>query len=477
MNKRIQTKEQRQKQVILRLKNENARLRERVAVLEKENEFLKEKLETALLHIEELQKYVFRGKKNDNDEDNKKDNDKKNNSGGKKDRKASSYRRAVPEESDITDEETHDIKCCPDCNTVLTRLKLLEFYEEDIVPMKDWFDSLKKIKRIKIRTGYCPHCKKRYSAIPIPKQRVFLGENIRKLIVFQYTVQQLSHSQVLDFSEGVLRMKISKGEIVHILDNQANSLGQAYNDLLQNIRGRAGVHIDESSWNVARNNRYGGNYVWAMTGIDNTDVIYRFGQNRGIGNVKELLGDGFSGIGVTDDYGAYKNSFKKDKHALCWAHPMRKLRDLKNTKQLTARRKENCKIAYAEFSGIYREVEKVLSSPFEKQERVRKRKLLMQKLEKIIMVKKDDPLKLKKIKTRLAQQINCYFVCITNPNIPTSNNKAERALRHLVIKRKKSFGSKTSKGAKTISVLYSVIMSLWWRSKSNFFNAYDDALA
>jgi len=76
----------------------------------------------------------------------------------------------------------------------------------------------------------------------------------------------------------------------------------------------------------------------------------------------------------------------------------------------------------------------------------------------------------------MLKKIDKYFVCIIKPNIPTTNNKAERSLRHLVIKRKKSFGSKTPKGAEIISVLYSVVMSLWWRSKKDFFRAYSEAL-
>ena len=44
-----------------------------------------------------------------------------------------------------------------------------------------------------------------------------------------------------------------------------------------------------------------------------------------------------------------------------------------------------------------------------------------------------------------------YLTCLKFPGqIPMDNNKAERGLRHLVIKRKISYGSKTEKGAETI---------------------------
>jgi hypothetical protein len=61
--------------------------------------------------------------------------------------------------------------------------------------------------------------------------------------------------------------------------------------------------------------------------------------------------------------------------------------------------------------------------------------------------------------------------------IPMDNNKAERGLRPLVIKRKISFGSKTGKGAENLGILFSVLMSLWWKQPPNFFSAYADLLA
>ena len=67
MSKGIITTEQRQNQVISRLKNENAFLRIELKKRDAQIADLSEKLEKALLHIEELQKYVFRGKKKTDD--------------------------------------------------------------------------------------------------------------------------------------------------------------------------------------------------------------------------------------------------------------------------------------------------------------------------------------------------------------------------------------------------------------------------
>lgn len=477
MSKGIITHEQRQNQVISRLKNENAFLRSELKKRDEQIAVLEEKLEKALLHIEELQKYVFRGKKK-SDNDDKKDNKPKGGRlSGSGRRSDSSYRRPLPKEEEITDEEIYTIENCPDCQTKLTKLKILEFYKADILPIMDWFKVLKKTTRIKIMTGYCPKCKKRISAIPIPKQKVSLGQNIRQLIVFQNTIEQFSRSQMIDFAENCLHLKISGGEIDRILAGEANRLKPAYEDLLESIRKQPAVHMDETGWNIAFNNAFSGNYIWAMTGIAETDVVYAFGKNRGMGNAKELLGKNFQGVGITDDYNAYKNIFNNGKHALCWAHPDRKIRDLKNSENLSEEKKEVCRKTSKEFSKLYKQIRKVSSSVFVEDKRMKAKESLMAKFKTIIAPNKNDPSKLASIKNRLLEQIECYFVCIAAPSIPPDNNKAERSLRHLVIKRKKSFGSKTPKGAEVMSILYSVVMSLWFRSKEDFFKSYNEALS
>ena len=51
-------------------------------------------------------------------------------------------------------------------------------------------------------------------------------------------------------------------------------------------------------------------------------VLFRCGVSRGKAEAQEVLGEKFGGIGVSDDYGAYKNLFEE--HRLCWAHLLRK---------------------------------------------------------------------------------------------------------------------------------------------------------
>ncbi len=465
---------QRLKQINTRLKNENARLRARVKFLEEENVVLKEKLEKALLEIEELKRMIFGRYKKNKDDNNKDDDFKTLKDGNKKERGKESYRRKQPSEKEITRTEYPTEETCPHCKNKLTKLKKLEFFIEDIIPPKEWFKFLKEVIRKWIITGYCSHCEKRVSTSEIPKQRTTLGENIRQLIVFQATVQQLSYPQIIEFCEGLLKLKLSEGEITNILKNQSVKLEGIYEGIKETIRDEKAVNMDETSWPTIRGEQ--GNYAWVATATQSEEVLYSIGQSRGQGNIWQILGKKYKGIVITDDYNAYKNAFSKGKHALCWAHPYRKIRDLAISETLPVDKKEYCQNKFKEFSKLYEEVRKINNRPFNKKERKRIAKGLSKKFDDFISLNPLDPCKLRRIKTRMKEQKRCYLICILESAISPDNNRAERALRHLVIKRRKSFGSKTQKGADVLSILYTVIMSFWRKSKENFFSTLHSAL-
>jgi len=464
---------QRLQQSNARLKNENAKLRERVAVLEEENRQLKQQLEKALLMIEELQRIVFRGgKKTPDDHD--------QNDGGESvprqqaHRDAASYRRDNPSAEAITNEEHHVLQQCPQCQQELTQLKQLEFFTEDVVPPEDWHTLLTQVTRHWITTGYCADCQYRVSAVPIPKQKTSLGEQLQQLITFQSTVQQLSYSQIIEFAEGVLHLHLSEGEITNLLEQQSIQLEPTYLRIQKDLRAAPAVHLDETGWPTPQGIQ--GNYAWVAADAQSDQVLYALGQSRGKGNVETLLGKEYSGIGITDDYNGYKHAFQPGKHALCWAHPHRKLRDLKDSATLPPDKQQHCQQVFEEFSALYTQVRAVHARPFVHAEREQEVKQLRVLFDHCIRPHPNDPHKLQQMKARLAEQKDCYFVCLLYPNVPPDNNKAERSLRHLVIKRKKSFGSKTQKGADMLSILYSVVMSLWRTSKSQFFHSYSQAL-
>jgi transposase len=428
----------------------------------------KKMIETLTLRVEELETMVFgRRKKKDCDPD---DDPSSLSSSSKQSnqRDASSYHRVIPPKENITSEEAHTIDTCPDCHTPLTKIKTVVFYEEDII-LPEKSNQFKTVIKHAVEKGYCAICTKWRPAFPLPPTSVVIGSRVRSFVSYASVILRLSYDQIQHILSDLYAFPLSQGEITNILDREAQKLTPEFEQLKTTIRAQSGAHYDETGWKVQEEDQ--GNHAWVMTGSQTPDAVFLMGRSRGKGNAEELMGeDNTQHIGISDDYGAYRNLFEK--HQLCWAHPLRKLRDLIQSDTLEQSVREQCRFTYQQFVSVYADLRAVLVTPFDLVQRINAKDELVKRLQTITIPHPNDPKKLKTIKESLRKNTDAYFTCMTHEGIPADNNKAERALRHLVLKRNISFGSRTQKGADTLSVLCSVLLSLWWRRPTNFFGEY-----
>ena len=440
-------------------------LKQRVALLEEEINTQKSINQKLQLQVEELRTMVFGKKKSNKPDDDLDDSSSKG--GSSQSRHASSFRRKLPEESEIMLTTPHQITHCPTCSTPLTRVKDVIRYVEDMLLPQGMVNVFKRVEKLIITTGYCPACKTRVSAIPIPKQSVSLGSNVRRFVAYADTILRLTYEQTRSFLKDMVHLSISDGEISNILAEQARLLRPEQERLKELIRGQPGAHYDETSWRVRDGTQ--GNYAWVMTGTQTADAIFRLGMSRGKGNAEQLkAGSSRTQIGITDDYGAYRTLFVL--HQLCWAHPHRKLRDLAQSETLDEEVRVHCRTIYQQFAALYGDIRHALTIPLTDRANLRHR--FKERLHTIAEPHSSDPAKLLAIKNGLQRNADAYLTCLSHDGIPPDNNKAERALRHLVLKRKNSYGSKTQAGADTTSILASTLLSAWWRRPDNFFSEY-----
>jgi transposase len=457
------TTEQRQKQVNSRLVNENTKLRQENKGLKGRVEYLENRLEQVLLQLDELKEIIFGKKKakdkNKDDNDNNDDNDFGNTNQTKRDK--ASYLRPPPSEDEITDQEEYSISDCPDCGTGLTkkqtvsqyiedvRLPILEALEERMSPGKS---QVKKVIKQTIEKGYCPQCKKWHSAI------------VKKFVAYAINVLRLSYTQTKDILLDLYQFKLSDGEIAKILAQTSIKLNPEYERIKQRILGAKSVHLDETGW-LTQELR---NYAWVMASGQTEEAVFLVGKNRGKGNALELLGN-YNGVRVTDGYAAYKNL--AGEHQSCWSHPLRKLKDLKESDTLKKEKKEFVKKIYQDLQKLYGQVKDISEQEFRKQERLEALPQLQDQFDEITNKILSCRFYIEKL-NNLGQQMKTskrqFFTCITHEGVAPTNNKAERKLRHLVLKRKNSFGTKTEKGNKTFAINLSVLMSLWWQNRQQF---------
>ena len=435
---------------IWNLRDENRNLKKEMAVLKETVAQQSKTIDDLKLQMEELRTIIF-GKKR-----NPKDKNRNNNPeppAERIQRDSDSYKRSVPNENEITRIQRHTANTCS-CGMKTTRKKIAVFYQEDIpIPVK------KIVIKHEVEKAYCPNCKKWINAVPLPNSKVILGQNIQKYTCYLSVMCRLSFTQIQNILNDTYQIQISQGEISKILNRQAIHLSPLYEQLKEKIRGEPAIHLDETGWRLFSDPD--ASFSWVMSGAESQESVFLVGENRGKGNAEKLTGEHYGGTTVTDDYAAYR---KLENHQLCWAHLIRKFRDLANSQELDEIQSDYCKKEYHKLCLIY--------SDLKNNRQIENHDTFYKRLSNFSETNANELKKMGRLKTTLQKNILNYLTCLKNPNIPMTNNQAERSLRHLVLKRKISFGSFTKRTADNLAILLSVLMSLKQRYQSSFFAEY-----
>lgn len=446
-----------------------AELRSRIKTLETDNAELRTQLATQAIQIAELQTMVFGRKKkpptggffkDDLSRTEPKPRDKK------------SYRRPIPPSSAITSEVAvplPDACSCGGSFGVTTH----DRYQEDI-PLPELTENYKArlVTKYRIERGICSVCGKATSGHDLGGAEVSLGPNIRLLITHLVTVVGLSYSQTISLILGLYGLSVSNGEIANVLKKQHITWLAAYEQLKADIRAAPAVHVDETPWAIQQNNGYG--HAWCLSDAGSDKVCYSLENSRGVVHAKELFSvntdDQFTGVRISDDYGVYRSL--PGIQQLCWAHLYRVIRDLRYNDNLPKEQLPMVVLWYEQFASIYQDLRNYLDEPYDEGMRATQSNELWERVQiltKDTGTKNDDPKKLTKLKAQLQRAgQDKLFACLIY-DTPCDNNRAERDLRQLVLKRKRSFGSKTEQGATVLSTVLSICTTTWRTNRQNYF--------
>lgn len=442
------------------LEEENAELRATVAAQQRT-------IEKLLLRVEQLETIVFGRKKKPDDHEDGPPASSISGTPEKQPRSAASFRRATPKPEEITDHTHHPLKACPDCGHALHRRETVTRFIEDIPLPK------KTVTEQTIERGFCPRCKKLKSAIPIPPQHCTLGPHVRLYALFAVTVLGQTFKKIKANLHGLHRLSVSDGELAAIIQEGHRRLLPARQKIEEKIREAPAAHYDETIYPVQNGEQ--GDYAWAKTSSEGPETVFLLGRTRGKGNAKELRGEPSDQAGITDDYAGYDGLFKN--HGLCWAHPLRKFRDLARSGALTAKHHARCLSFYERFHALERAVALTLAAPLSLAERTIAARKFGKRIDALMAPDPLDLPTLATLKNTFREHREKYLLCIRMPGVPMTNNKAERSVRHLVIKRLLSFGSRSQKGAQAMETILSVCLTLWWSKPEDYFGALRSLMA
>jgi hypothetical protein len=283
------------------------------------------------------------------------------------------------------------------------------------------------------------------------------------LITLAYLVYWMGMSidkarEILAFFTG---LELSKSQADSLLSQLAADWEIEYDAIAELVAAAAILYIDETGWKIGKRSCY----TWIFSTL--TSVLFKCGVGRGKAVLKEVLGEQFEGIGVTDDYSAYHSQFTE--HQLCWAHFLRKAiaLSLRNPDNHQYKRFVNSLfVIYYDAARFSRD--RRLSSGREarvKKLQSRIRMICRRYGEVLDDTVAADEAKFVRLQNELVNHCDNLFVFVVHPEVEPTNNRSEHQARPEAMARHAARTSKSDWGAKRRGIIMSVLASLSKRLK------------
>lgn len=342
----------------------------------------------------------------------------------------------------------HQLPCCPDCGGKLTRTQRTRTRIIEDIPA----DLRAEATEHTIHRDWCPGCQKQVEpkvADALPA--CTLGNQAVTLSAFLHYSVGTTTSQIVDVFNAHLQLKISDGGLTQMWHRLAETLKPWYEQIWDDCLSSAVLHADETGW------YQNGALVWLWCFCTKRETFYAIDESRGHATLDKFFVEAFGGVLVTDFYRAY-DAVETRMNQKCWAHL---LRELKAVEERPNGPRDDWLDFAKKLRRIYTDAVRLAAAgdgtpQAERDSRVCRLHARMTDLAVAAWTHPDA----KRLAKRLVKDGDSLLTFAEFPEVPATNNHAEREIRPAVLMRKVSYGSNSVRGAATRAILMSIYRTL-----------------
>lgn len=275
-----------------------------------------------------------------------------------------------------------------------------------------------------------------------------VGPRLAAMIVLLSKRHRNSRRLIREFLFNFLGLELSIGTIDQTIREAARSAAPLEDELIRDIEEASLAYVDETSWKEAGVLRW----LWVFRTL--TVVFFMVGKRDRTIFSKLLLNGRFKGIVMSDGWVVYREYANRLR---CWIHLIRKARGLS----------ESCHTRAADvgiqmlmlFTTFQNAIYAARNQPEQPIGTLAIRhENEIETLKALCIANRDSTHdKLRAFARELLGDWDIILRQIHDPSLPLTNNEAERILRHWVIDRRLSNGTRTTEGTRAFTVLASVI--------------------
>jgi transposase len=309
---------------------------------------------------------------------------------------------------------------------------------------------------------YCCRRTGRIVTAPLPPavgHAGLLGPRLSALAAYQKGACHMSYKTIRAFFRDVLGIPISTGQLAKVVAKASASLADAYEELADALPNEASIGVDETG------HKDSGLSHWTWCFRAGEFTWYKIDPSRGSQVLRAVLGETFGGVLGCDFFSAYRK-YMADSGAtvqFCLAHLIREVRFLAESGEKVLKNWANQLLGHLRtlFKTLHRQA-KLPAATFALAMDAARRAFLRQ------VCRPPSRAEAHTLADRFRKHGKSYFTFLTRPGVEPTNNLTEQAIRHVVIDRKVTQGTRGSAGQRWCERIWTLLSTCRRQGRSAF---------
>jgi len=277
------------------------------------------------------------------------------------------------------------------------------------------------------------------------------GPRVQATVALCTGAYRLSKRTTQQVMNEVFGVPLSVGTISPLEQATTAAVAAPVEEARTYVHEQAVAHLDETSW------WQGGKRAWLWVAVTSLVTVFVVRLSRGGQVARELLGETFSGILVTDRYSAY-NWYPVRWRQLCWAHL---LRDFEAMRGRGGRSEEIGDALLAQAHQMFAWWHRVREGTLKRSTFRSYMSPLRREVERLLEAgSRCGVPKTAGTCRDILKRREALWTFVQVEGVEPTNNTAERSIRPGVLWRKGSFGTQSEEGSRFVESMMTVVSTL-----------------
>jgi len=277
------------------------------------------------------------------------------------------------------------------------------------------------------------------------------GPRVQATVALYTGSYRLSKRTTQQMMDEVFGVPMSVGTISPLEQATTAAVAVPVEEARSYVHEQAVAHLDETSW------RQGGKRAWLWVAVTSFVTVFLVRMSRGGHVARELLGEAFSGILVTDRYSAY-NWYPVRWRQVCWAHL---LRDFEAMRDRGGCSEEIGDALLTQAHQMFTWWHRVRDGTLKRSSFRSAMTPLRREVERLLEAgSRCGVPKTEGTCQDILKRREALWTFVQVEGVEPTNNTAERAIRPGVLWRKGSFGTQSAEGSRFVESMMTVVTTL-----------------